>query len=140
MKHRAILHQLFIVSSTLTLLCYSWLVLPPSFTQTPGPAIVFYALGQGFAPRMHQSCYKYLEMLKNVSVVLLVIIVPTLVSSSYVPTTLGAHKSVRITRQWILSNHQQMVSAVGANWIDYISNCCRSPPRQDEKDLGSAVT
>jgi len=63
----------------LTMLCYFWLVLPPSITRTPIPAIALYALGQGFAP------------------LLLVIIVPTIVSSKYVPTTLGAHKSMEQT-------------------------------------------
>lgn len=51
MKHRPILHQLFLVSSTMTLMCYLWLALPPVLTGTPVPAIGIYALGQGFAPR-----------------------------------------------------------------------------------------
>ncbi|EJD03945.1 MFS general substrate transporter [Fomitiporia mediterranea MF3/22] len=79
MKHRPILHQLFLLSSILTALCYFWLVLPPKITGTPVPAVAFYGIGQGFAP------------------LLLVIIVPTLVSSKYVPTTLGAHKSLEQT-------------------------------------------
>ncbi|KAH8120340.1 MFS general substrate transporter [Phellopilus nigrolimitatus] len=79
MKHRSILHQLFLLSSVLTTLCYFWLVLPPKITGTPVPAVALYGIGQGFAP------------------LLLVIIVPTLVSSKYVPTTLGAHKSLEQT-------------------------------------------
>ncbi|KAI5124682.1 hypothetical protein M0805_004290 [Coniferiporia weirii] len=79
MKHRPILHQLFLLSSILTASCYLWLVLPPKLTRTPVPAIALYGFGQGFAP------------------LLLVIIVPTLVSSKYVPTTLGAHKSLEQT-------------------------------------------
>ncbi|THH06101.1 hypothetical protein EW145_g4316 [Phellinidium pouzarii] len=79
MKHRSILHQLFLLSSTLTAFCYFWLLLPANITKTPVPAVALFGLGQGFAP------------------LVLVIIVPTLVSSRYIPTTLGAHKSLEQT-------------------------------------------
>ena len=50
LKHRPILHQLFLLSSTLTMLCYLWLAIPPSFTGTPLPSVALYGIGQGFAP------------------------------------------------------------------------------------------
>ncbi|KAL5534224.1 hypothetical protein ACEPAG_686 [Sanghuangporus baumii] len=78
-RTESILHKLFLISSLLTGLGYFWLVLPPRATGTPIPAVTFYGIGQGFAP------------------LLLVVIVPTLVSSKYIPTTLGAHKSLEHT-------------------------------------------
>ncbi|TDL28447.1 MFS general substrate transporter [Rickenella mellea] len=79
LKRGPTLHMMFVVSSILTFFCYAWLSLPPNTTHTPIPAIISYAVGQGFAP------------------LLLVILVPTLVPSKYIPTTLGAHKSLEQT-------------------------------------------
>ncbi|KAJ4486174.1 major facilitator superfamily domain-containing protein [Lentinula aciculospora] len=78
-KHRPIVIQLMLVSSTLTLLAFCWLVLPPNATQTPIPAIASFALGHGFSP------------------LLLVVIVPKIVSLKYVSTALGVHKSLEQT-------------------------------------------
>ncbi|KZW02457.1 MFS general substrate transporter [Exidia glandulosa HHB12029] len=75
-KSGPIVHYLFILSSILTLFCYFWLILPPSWTKTPLPGILAYATGHGF------------------STLLLVIIVPHLVPLRYVSTALGAHKSI----------------------------------------------
>lgn len=50
-KSGPIVHYLFILSSVLTLLCYFWLVLPPSWTKTPLPGILLYATGHGFSTR-----------------------------------------------------------------------------------------
>ncbi|EJD46925.1 MFS general substrate transporter [Auricularia subglabra TFB-10046 SS5] len=69
-------HYLFMLSSLLTLVCYAWLVMPPSLTKTPFPAILAFGGGHGF------------------STLLLVIIVPHLVPLRYVSTALGAHKSI----------------------------------------------
>ncbi|KAG8894423.1 hypothetical protein FRB99_001282, partial [Tulasnella sp. 403] len=76
LKKGPIVHHLFLLSSALTLFCYFWLVLPPSWTGTPMPAIVTFGGGHGF------------------STLLLVIIVPHLVPIQYVSTALGTHKSL----------------------------------------------
>ncbi|KAH7103247.1 MFS general substrate transporter [Auriculariales sp. MPI-PUGE-AT-0066] len=74
-KTALILHYLLIASSVLTLLCYSWLVLPPSLTKTPLPAVLLFA-ANGF------------------SSLLLVLIVPHLVPLKYISTALGIHKCI----------------------------------------------
>lgn len=109
MKKGPILHVLFVLSSLLTILCYFWLVLPPSLARTPIPAIVLYALGQGFAP------------------LLLVIIVPTLVSSKYVPTTLGAHKSMEQTGATIFQTFAGL----------FLDNTKPNPTRAEPVDVPS---
>ncbi|PPR06886.1 hypothetical protein CVT24_011576 [Panaeolus cyanescens] len=78
-KHRPIILQLLVLSSILTMSAYTWLALPPSWTQTPIPAIASFALGHGFSP------------------LLLVVIVPRIVPLKYISTTLGAHKSMEQT-------------------------------------------
>ncbi|KAI0078898.1 MFS general substrate transporter [Panus rudis PR-1116 ss-1] len=78
-KQRNIVLRLLTVSSVMTLLCYMWLAFPPDFTTTPIPGVVSYAFGQGFAP------------------LLLVVLVPRIVPSKYVSTTLGAHKALEQT-------------------------------------------
>ncbi|KAJ3734891.1 major facilitator superfamily domain-containing protein [Lentinula guzmanii] len=78
-KNRPIIVQLMLVSSTLTLLAFCWLVLPPDATQTPIPAIASFAIGHGFSP------------------LLLVVLVPKIVSLKYVSTALGVHKSLEQT-------------------------------------------
>ncbi|KAJ3814523.1 major facilitator superfamily domain-containing protein [Lentinula aff. lateritia] len=78
-KHRPIIVQLMLVSSTLTLLAFCWLVLPPDSTGTPIPAIASFAIGHGFSP------------------LLLVVLVPKIVSLKYVSTALGVHKSLEQT-------------------------------------------
>ncbi|KAI0732375.1 MFS general substrate transporter [Fomitopsis betulina] len=75
-KRHGFVMQLFTASSLLTLLCYAWLALPPSWTKSPMLAIVSFASGHGFSP------------------LLLVVIVPRLVPAKYVSTTLGAHKAL----------------------------------------------
>ncbi|KII94372.1 hypothetical protein PLICRDRAFT_36635 [Plicaturopsis crispa FD-325 SS-3] len=79
LQRHAIVIRLFMLSSALTMLCYIWLALPVSWTHTPIPAIVSFAIGHGFSP------------------LLLVVIVPQLVSHKYISTTLGAHKSLEQT-------------------------------------------
>ncbi|KAG8957619.1 hypothetical protein FRC03_009970 [Tulasnella sp. 419] len=76
LKKGPIVHHLFVLSSVLTLFCYLWLALPPTWTASPNPAIFAFATGHGF------------------STLLLVIIVPHLVPLPYVSTALGAHKSI----------------------------------------------
>ncbi|KAL0569028.1 hypothetical protein V5O48_012936 [Marasmius crinis-equi] len=78
-KHRPIVVQLLLLSSTLTGMAYFWLTLPPETTQTPIPTIALFAVGQGFAP------------------LLLVVLVPKIVSLKYVSTALGVHKSLEST-------------------------------------------
>ncbi|KZT74645.1 MFS general substrate transporter [Daedalea quercina L-15889] len=75
-KRHGFVMQLFTASSCLTMLCYAWLALPPSWTKSPILAIVSFASGHGFSP------------------LLLVVIVPRLVPAKYVSTTLGAHKAL----------------------------------------------
>ena len=85
--------QLFTASSILTLVCYAWLALPPSWTKSPMLGIVSFASGHGFSP-----CKCLLrsrsDALLTMMLVLLVVIVPRLVPAKYVSTTLGAHKAV----------------------------------------------
>ncbi|KAJ3821150.1 major facilitator superfamily domain-containing protein [Lentinula raphanica] len=78
-KNRPIVVQLMLLSSTLTLLAFCWLVVPPDVTQTPIPAIASFAIGHGFSP------------------LLLVVLVPKIVSLKYVSTALGVHKSLEQT-------------------------------------------
>ncbi|KAJ3576674.1 hypothetical protein NP233_g285 [Leucocoprinus birnbaumii] len=78
-KNQPIATYLLILSSTLTAAAYAWLAMPPTWTSTPIPAIVSFALGYGFSPLM------------------LVVIVPKIVSPKYVSTALGAHKSLEQT-------------------------------------------
>ncbi|KAK7058937.1 hypothetical protein VNI00_001561 [Paramarasmius palmivorus] len=78
-KHRPIVVQLLLLSSTLTGLAYIWLALPTQWTGTPIPAILSFAFGHGFAP------------------LLLVVLVPKIVSLKYVSTALGVHKSLEQT-------------------------------------------
>ncbi|THV05837.1 hypothetical protein K435DRAFT_592756, partial [Dendrothele bispora CBS 962.96] len=49
-KHTPIVFQLLLLSSTLTLLTYIWLAIPPDLTQTPIPAVLSFAIGHGFLP------------------------------------------------------------------------------------------
>lgn len=56
--------KLFLTSAILTLLCYIWLALPPTWTKTPIPAIISFAMGHGFSPREHlmKAMKKILEL------------------------------------------------------------------------------
>ncbi|KIO31226.1 hypothetical protein M407DRAFT_19843 [Tulasnella calospora MUT 4182] len=76
LKRGPVVHHLFVLSSALTLICYFWLALPPTWTETPTPAILAFSGGHGF------------------STLLLVIIIPHLVPLQYVSTALGAHKAI----------------------------------------------
>ncbi|ESK88905.1 oxalate:formate antiporter [Moniliophthora roreri MCA 2997] len=78
-KHRPIVIQLLLLSSTLTGLAYVWLAVPTQWTGSPIPAILSFMLGYGFAP------------------LLLVVLVPKIVSLKYVSTALGVHKSLEQT-------------------------------------------
>ncbi|KAG6885279.1 hypothetical protein C0993_003710 [Termitomyces sp. T159_Od127] len=78
-KHRSVIVRLLLTSSCLTLLSYLWLVLPPTWTRIPAPAIALFAIGHGFSP------------------LLLVVLVPKIVPLKYVSTALGAHKSLEQT-------------------------------------------
>lgn len=79
MKHPQAVLRMFMLSSVLTLLGYAWLVLPPTWTGTPSPAVAAFATGIGFSP------------------LLLVVLVPQLVPFKFVSTTLGVHKSMEQT-------------------------------------------
>ncbi|KAI0067687.1 MFS general substrate transporter [Artomyces pyxidatus] len=79
LKRPYLILALFATSSLLTLFAFSWLALPSHITGTAWPAIVSFATGFGFSP------------------LLLVVLVPQLVPSKYISTTLGAHKSLEQT-------------------------------------------
>lgn len=79
MKHPQAVLRMFMLSSVLTLLGYAWLVLPPTWTGIPSPAVAAFATGIGFSP------------------LLLVVLVPQLVPFKFVSTTLGVHKSMEQT-------------------------------------------
>ncbi|KIM25377.1 hypothetical protein M408DRAFT_74261, partial [Serendipita vermifera MAFF 305830] len=76
LKHGSTVFILFTISSFLTLICYAWLALPPSWTTTPLPAMLSFSGGHGF------------------STLLMVILVPHILPLSHVSTGLGAHKSI----------------------------------------------
>ncbi|KAF8973948.1 major facilitator superfamily domain-containing protein [Flammula alnicola] len=78
-KHRPIVIQLLLLSSSLTMFAYVWFALSPSWTKTPVPAIISFAIGHGFSP------------------LLLVVLVPKIVPSKYISTALGAHKCMEQT-------------------------------------------
>jgi hypothetical protein len=85
-------------SSLLTMFCYFWLVLPPSMTKSPLPGIASFATGHGFSPRKRKFAIAISSrLIVDISVVLLVVLVPEIVASKYVSTTLGAHKAVSIS-------------------------------------------
>jgi len=64
------------LASVLTLSCYIWFLLPPTWTKSALPGVLFFGAGLGFAP------------------LLLVLTAPLVVPSAYVATALGAHKSL----------------------------------------------
>ena len=66
------------LSSTLTLLGYSYLLLDPTITGSPWPGMVLFALGHGM------------------STLLLVIVVPRLLPRHLIPLGLGLHKSMEM--------------------------------------------
>ncbi|KAG8759577.1 hypothetical protein FRC14_005606 [Serendipita sp. 396] len=76
LKYGSTVFALFTLSALLTLICYGWVVVPPSWTKTPMPAMLSFSGGHGF------------------STLLLVILVPHLLPLSHVSTGLGAHKSI----------------------------------------------
>lgn len=50
-KRGSVVFQLMAVASVLTLLAFFWMILPPTRTLTPWPAIICFGTGMGFAPR-----------------------------------------------------------------------------------------
>ena len=93
-KHTPIVIQLLFLSSSLTMFAYLWFSLSPTWTKTPVPAIFFFAFGQGFSPREFDQLLISTCLVLTVPIVLLVVLVPKIVSSKYISTALGAHKSV----------------------------------------------
>lgn len=57
MTHPQAVLRMFMLSSVLTLLGYAWLVLPPTWTGTPSPAVAAFATGIGFSPCESVSYY-----------------------------------------------------------------------------------
>jgi hypothetical protein len=98
-QKRGFITRMLLLSSCLTLSCYAWLSLPPSWTGSPVPAIAAFGTALGFSP------------------LLLVVLVPQLIPLKYVPTTLGAHKAVRHIffphRTLVLLNLPQQMEKVG---------------------------
>lgn len=92
-KHRPIVIRLLLLASVLTLCCFAWLALPPSWTHGPGPAIAAFGIGHGFSPC---ECHLALpsERITDFGQVLLVLLVPKIVPQKFISTALGAHKSV----------------------------------------------
>ena len=109
-----------LASSTLTLLAFGWLVLPPDTTGSPIPAIASFAIGHGFSPRKASSILSSSEL--TFLVVLLVVIVPKIVSLKYVSTALGVHKSVSLHSDLPFCLNNYLVHTVGANWLNHIPN------------------
>ena len=50
-KRGNIVLQLMTVGSVLTLLAFFWMALPPTWTRTPWPTVVFFGTAAGFLPR-----------------------------------------------------------------------------------------
>lgn len=104
--------RLFLTSSILTMICYFWLVLPPSTTKTPLPAIISFASGHGFSPRKFKGLLRFIH--SNTTTVLLVVLVPEIVASKYVSTTLGAHKAVSTVL--ISCSRSNLLTCVYLSW------------------------
>jgi hypothetical protein len=86
--------QLFMVSSVLTLCCYSWLALPPEWTKTALPAVMGFGSGYGFSP-CTESCGSYDQQnIHERLTVIVVLLAAHIVPGKYVSTALGIHKSV----------------------------------------------
>ncbi|KAF9509396.1 hypothetical protein BS47DRAFT_1396912 [Hydnum rufescens UP504] len=75
-RRDAIMYKLSMLASVLTFSCYIWFLLPPTWTKSALPGVLFFGAGLGFAP------------------LLLVLIAPLVVPSAYVATAIGAHKSL----------------------------------------------
>ena len=86
--------HLILVSSTLTLLSYTYLSIPAEITGTSWPGMIFFALGHGSAT------------------LLFVIVVPRILPAHLVPIGLGIHKSMEMAA----SSFSQTVSGL---WLDH---------------------
>lgn len=123
MKHPQAVLRMFMLSSVLTMLGYMWLVLPPSWTGTPTPAVVAIATGIGFSPcKLTLFCLTIIHGVRGL--VLLVVLVPQLVPFKFVSTTLGVHKSVNCCSSSILSLPELDIPD-GTNGRDDFSNYSR---------------
>lgn len=89
----ALLH----ISSVLTLLAYSYLLLPPSWTGSPWLAMFLFATGHGMAT------------------LLLVILVARLLPSSLIPLGLGLHKSMEMAS----SSLSQTLAGLWLDWTKH---------------------
>lgn len=85
--------RLILLSSTLTLSCYTYLSLPPDLTRSPIPGLILFALGHGMAT------------------LLMVILVPRFLPPEIVPLGLGLHKSVEMASS-------AMSQTVSGMWLD----------------------
>jgi hypothetical protein len=85
---------LFVHSSVLSLLGYTYLLLPPSLTHSPWPGMTLFALGNGM------------------STLLMVILVPRLLPRRLVPLGLGLHKSMEMASS-------SMTQTLAGLWLDH---------------------
>ena len=95
------------LSSTLTLLGYSYLLLDPTITGSPWPGMVLFALGHGM------------------STLLLVIVVPRLLPPHLIPLGLGLHKSMEMAA----SSLSQTLAGL---WLDSVKDAS-----EDDGSTGS---
>jgi hypothetical protein len=77
----------------LTMVAYSWFVLPPSWTKTPLPIFLcsLWAVASLLSVLEVQQDFSFAD---RFYAVLVIVIVPEIVPSKYIPTAAGAHKSV----------------------------------------------
>ncbi|KAL1408441.1 hypothetical protein Q8F55_005253 [Vanrija albida] len=85
---------LFLGTSVLTLFCYVWLSLPVSFTHSPWPGMIAWALGHG------------------ASTLLLVVLIPRILPAELVPLGLGLHKALEVCASTLC----QTLSGLWLDW------------------------
>jgi hypothetical protein len=134
LKGRPIVLQLLTLSSCFTLACYFWLALPPAWTKTAIPSVALFGIGHGFSPCMSMWLSFSPQVARDADfvAVLLVVIVPQIVPLKFVPTALGAHKSVSM---YIKDFKFELTfrTLARTNWVNHISDLCRLATGCQEK-------
>lgn len=113
---------------------YFWFALSPSWTKTPVPGIVSFAIGHGFSPCMFLVLFCVVFSLNLSFAVLLVVLVPKIVPSKYISTALGAHKSVCKVYpcyNYISPKHLQM-EQTGSTLFQTLAGILLDSKKQDE--------
>ncbi|KAJ7225487.1 major facilitator superfamily domain-containing protein [Mycena pura] len=137
-KHKPIVIILLLLSSACTLGAYSWLVLPPSWTQTAKPAIAAFGFGHGFSPcelngpRVESRTHFLVP-------VLLVLLVPKIVPAKFISTALGAHKSVRVSPASLLCqiSFSEQLEQTGSTIFQTLAGLAMDKAKRDHPEGSS---